>query len=250
MPHSVSVSDATDQLLADGAISREAAGHLGTGRTITVPEMKRGFEDVVMSCFLIDASPSMTPFVDAVVQGQHAALEALRGSAKCRKAALYVGQWLFSSDVKLLNPFTLLEKGGNDSVLLLGPNSYRPQDGDGTALYATVLHVLQDMAANMAYALSQHIRTTFTMALITDGEDNCGGASSSQIATVVNDLRSQGHLVKATLIGIESPDFPRANIEALQRELGFDELIFAGQDPREIRRAFALASQSAVRAQA
>ncbi|HWD41738.1 MAG TPA: vWA domain-containing protein [Fimbriimonas sp.] len=211
--------------------------------------MRRGFEDPVMSCFLIDASPSMEPYTDAVIAGQRLAIDTLRGSAKCRKGALYVGQWLFSGEITLLNKFLLLEKSGSDAVPVLDPSSYRPQDGNGTALYATVLHVLQDMAANMAYALGQNIRTTFTIGLITDGEDNCGGASPDDIKKVVNELRSNGHLAKAAVIGIENSSLPRQKIEQIRSELGFDEAIFVGQSASEIRRAFALASQSAVRAQ-
>jgi len=80
-------------------------GHVGRGNIAGVISIiiLRGFEDPVMSCFVIDASPSMNPYTDAVIEGQQLMIKTLRGSAKCRKDALSVAQWLFSSDITLLN---------------------------------------------------------------------------------------------------------------------------------------------------
>jgi hypothetical protein len=178
MAGSISVTEATKLLTDSGTISAHSARQLSTvDRPISVAAVRRGFDDPVMGCFVVDASPSMKPFIDAVIKGQQLMINTLRASAKCRKGALYVGQWLFSGDTKILNPFSALKQAGSDAVVLLDRNRYRPQDGDGTALYATVFHVLQDMTANIAFALGQNIRTTFTIGLITDGEDNRGGVN-------------------------------------------------------------------------
>ena len=250
MPHRMPVSQATTSLVNTGNMSRQVASQLmQTDRSVNVAELRRGFEDPVMSCFLIDASPSMAPYADAVIQGQNVMLSSLRGSAKCRKNALYVAQWLFSGDIKILNPFSPLQKAGPDSVAVLDATNYRPENGDGTALYATVLHVLQDMAANIAYAFGQNIRTTFTVGLITDGDDTRGGAQPSDIKSIVQELKAKGHLSRSTVIGIQNPHLPRQKIAAIKDSIGFDEDISVGQSASEIRRAFALATQSAVRGQ-
>jgi hypothetical protein len=250
MPHHSTVSQATQSLVTSGNMTPRVAAQLTQNdRSVRTADFARGFEDPVMSCFLIDASPSMEPYADAVIQGQQLMIKTLRGSAKCRKDALYVAQWLFSSNITMLDPFSILEKSANDSVSALDNKRYRPQDGDGTALYATVLHVLQDMAANIAYALGQNIRTTFTIGLITDGEDNRGGAQPSDIKAIVQDLKANGHLARSTVIGIEHAQLPRQKIIDIKDSLGFDEAIFVGQSASEIRRAFALASQSAVQGQ-
>jgi hypothetical protein len=160
-----------------------------------------------------------------------------------------MGQWLFSAGPTLLNPFTALNQNSNDAVILLDENSYRPQDGDGTALYTTVFQVLQDMAANIAYSISQHIRTTFTIGVITDGEDNRSDVRPEDVKLIVQELRSKGYLTKSVVIGIENRDLPPAKMSAIQETLGFDEAISVGQSASDIRRAFALWSQSAIRGQ-
>jgi len=249
MPH-FTVSQAAEQMAKAGTVSQIVASQLSQAdRSVKVADVKRGFEDPQMSCFVIDASPSMDPYRDAVIQGQQVMVNTLRGSSKCRKNALYVGQWLFSGTPALLNPFTTLNANGGDTVTLLDSKNYRPEDGNGTAIYDTVFQVLQDMAANIAYSTSQAIRTTFTIGVITDGDDNRSNIQPDEVKSIVQELTSKGYLTRSLVIGIDNPDLPRAKIEAIREILGFAESIFVGQSASEIRRAFALASQSAVRAQ-
>lgn len=244
----IALSQAASTLTAHGTLSQTVASQLSQGdRSIRVADVRRGFEDPVMACFVIDASPSMKPFRDAVIEAQHEMIEILRGSAKCRKNALYVAQWLFSNDATLLNPFQLLNSTGSDSVARLDTSSYRPEDGNGTALYITVFQVLQDMAANIAYALNNNIRSTFTIGLITDGEDNKGKVPPSDIKAIVQELTQQGHLTSSVLFGIENPGLSRARVVEIQETLGFSDAVFVGQNAADIRRAFVLASQSAIK---
>jgi hypothetical protein len=245
-----SISVATQSLVTSGNMSQSVASQLAqTDHAIQVADVKRGFEDPIFSCFIIDASPSMEPFCDAVLQGQHRAIQTLRGSAKCKKGALYVGQWLFSTDVTLLNSFALLDRAGSDSVRILDRQQYQPEIGDGTALYNTIFHVLQHMAVNIAHAYNQNLRTTFSVAVITDGEDNRSDIKPSEIKAIVQELKAKGHLTKSVVIGIEHAKFSHQVIEKIRDGLGFDDAIAVGQSDSEIRRAFALASQSAVSAQ-
>lgn len=250
MPHhkSVTVSQAAQSLAATGNMSKPVAQALANSdRAVQVANITRGFDDPVMSCFLIDASGSMADYRDAVIQGQNVMLDTLRSSSKCRKKALYVAQYSFAKDSTLLNPFVLLDASKSDSVVVLGSGNYAPTGG--TALHATVYEALQNMAANIAYALSQKIKATFTLGVITDGEDTEGGATPAEIKTIVQELKSKGHLAKSVILGITHSKLPPEKVVEIKERLGFDEAVSVSQNPSDIRRAFALASQSAVKAQ-
>ena len=250
MPHtkSISVSQAGQSLAASGNLSKPVAQLLATDdRPVQLANITRGFDDPVMSCFLIDASGSMTDYRNAVIQGQNMMLDTLRGSSKCRKKALYVAQYLFSTDSRPLNPFVQLDSGKNDPVVVLNSGNYSPSGG--TALYTTVYQVLQDMAANIAYALGQQIKATFTLGVITDGEDTEGGVDPGDIKTIVQELKAKGHLAKSVILGITHSKLPPDKVNEIKERLGFDEAVSVSQNPSDIRRAFALASQSAVKAQ-
>jgi hypothetical protein len=239
------VSEATKVLSDFGELSPESVRFLSQhDHEIPVTPVAGRNEEPAMACFVIDASPSMKPYTADVIAGQHILLDALRKSAKCRKDALYIGQWLFSGSYTLLNPLEPLSREGLDKIVPLDVQNYRPQDGDGTALHATVYEVLQSMVANIAFALGQNIITTFSITIITDGENNRPGADPSEIKTLLEELRANRYLTNSIVIGIESPELPRAKILEIQQRLGFDATAFTGQSAKEIRRAFALASQS------
>jgi len=245
-----SVSQAAEAMARTGQVSQIVASKLTqSDRSVQVAEVKRGFDDPVMSCFVIDASPSMAPFRNDVIQAQHVMVNTLRGSAKAINNALYVAQWLFSGTATILNPFTILNPTGTDSVTLLDTANYKPDDGDGTALYTTVFQVLQDMAANIAYSYARNIRATFTIGVITDGDDNKPGALPGDIKAIVQELKAKGYINSSVIIGIENPGLSRAKINEIKDKIGFDEAIFVGQSASEIRRAFALASKSAINGQ-
>ena len=250
MPHvqSINISQAGQSLAASGNISRPVAQLLAAeDRSIQLADITRGFDDPIMSCFIIDSSGSMEDYRDAVIQGQNIMLDTLRGSSKCRKKALYVAQYLFSSDSQLLNPFIQLDANKNDSVVVLNSSNYSPFGA--TALYATIYQNLQNMAANIAYALSQQIKATFTLGVFTDGEDTEGGVNPEDIKSIVQELKAKGHLAKSVILGITHGNLSPTKVNEIKERLGFDEAVAVSQSPSEIRRAFAMASQSAVRAQ-
>jgi Mg-chelatase subunit ChlD len=132
---------------------------------------------------------------------------------------------------------------------LLDRQKYNPDAGDGTALYDSVFHVLQHMAVNIAHAYGQNLSTTFTIAVITDGEDNRSSIQPSEIKTIVQELKSKGHLTSSIVFGLQHSKFSPQAISDIKDAMGFDEAIPFGRSDSEIRRAFALASQSAVRSQ-
>jgi hypothetical protein len=64
------VSQAAAAMVKAGTVSQPIASQLSQGdRSVKVADVKRGFEDPVMSCLIIDASPSMEPHQTAVIRG-------------------------------------------------------------------------------------------------------------------------------------------------------------------------------------
>ena len=191
----------------------------------------------------------MTICRDAVIEGQRIILDAWRGGSNCRKNALYVAQYLFSKEAQILNPFSQLAVNKNDNVVELDKSNYDPESGNGTALYQTVYQLLQDMAANIAFALNKQIKTKFTMTLMTDGDDTEGGTAPEDIRMIIQDLKVKKHLARSTVIGITHPRFTPAMVNAIKETLGFDEAILCSQNASEIRDACDQASRSAMQAQ-
>lgn len=246
---SININEASKALVKQGTISKVAAASLESQpRSVEVADVSMLYEDPVFSCFLIDESGSMDQYKQNVIDGQYEMIELLRSSHKCKKGALFVVQYLFSDSVSALNPFIKLSSSGVDDVVLLKSGKhYNP--GGYTALYESLLYLLQDMAANIANANNNNVRSTFTIGVITDGEDNQGGIQPEEIRNVIQELHSNGILRSSSIIGLTNPEFTESMLEELKTRLGFQEAISLSQDPREIRRAFVLASQSAVSGQ-
>ena len=129
-PKSINVSQAVKSLETSGNISRAVAGHLAhEDRSVELANIKPGFYDPVLSCILIDASGSMKECRDAVIQAQKEVLDAWRHGANCRNNALFVSQYLFSTDVHPLNPPTQLDAAKHDEVVLLDSSNSNPVGG-------------------------------------------------------------------------------------------------------------------------
>ena len=168
----------------------------------------------MLSCILIDASGSMAGCRDAVIQAQREVLDTWRGGENCENGVLFVSQYLFSTEMRPLNPPSPLLASKNDQVVLLNSGNYNP-DGS-TALHMTVYQVLQDIAVNTAYAFSQNMKMKFTLMLISDGEDMEGGADTNDIKTTIQELKAKGHLLISTVIGITPPKFTAAMVNELK----------------------------------
>jgi len=245
---SKNVSSITNTLEKEGILSKETTDILSSQeREVEIPKLSGGvYEDQVFCCFAIDSSGSMHSYKDSVIESHPIMLDTLRKSAKCRHDALYVVQYLFSDITKLLNPFEKLDKDKNDSVVVLDQNNYEP-DGT-TALYKTVFHLLQDMSASIEHCYNEGVKSLFTIAVITDGEDNQGGIDTSNIRTVIQDLKTKGFLLSSVVLGLANTQFSKNQLEDIKNELGFDQAISLGQNSRDIRKAFILASQSSLNA--
>jgi Mg-chelatase subunit ChlD len=101
------------------------------------------------------------------------------------------------------------------------------------------------MAANIANAQQQNVKSNFTIGVITDGEDNQGGVDPLEIKNIIQELHQKNILRASVIIGLTSSEFDSNMLEELKNRLGFQSAISVSLDPKEIRRAFVLASQSA-----
>lgn len=231
-------------------LSPESIDILSSGnadREVEVPELPspdKIAEDPVFCCFIFDASGSMMPQRQAVIDSHPVLLDTLRKSAKCRTDSLYVIQYTFSSSAVMLNPFEKLDANKNDNVMALDINNYNPSGS--TALYQTIHKLLQDMAVSIDACEKDGIASTFTIAVITDGEDTEGGVYPAQIKSVITELRNRGCLRKSIVLGLLGQSFSRQQLENIKNILGFDEATSLENDPKAIRRAFQMASQSSI----
>ncbi|MEW5852427.1 MAG: vWA domain-containing protein [Myxococcota bacterium] len=246
---SITLKEATQSLVAQGALTQATATALGAdSRSVGVADVSMLYDDPVFSCFLIDESGSMSPYKQSVIEGQAAMVESLRASMKCKKGSLFVAQYLFSSTVRALHPFSALQPKGPDKVLVLDDSKYAPSGN--TALYKSLYYLLQDMAANLASAAQNQVKASLTIGVITDGEDTEKGIDPAEIKKVISELRGQKFLRKSVVIGLTHSRFTQGMLDELRERLGFDEAISLTQsDPKAVRHAFVLASQSAVSGQ-
>ncbi len=133
----------------------------------------------------------------------------------------------------------------NSAVCDLDDRNYDPRLG--TPLYdQTVVLLGRVLAKYQEFADAGVIARTVTL-IITDGADE--GSQRATAATVrplVEDLRHERHIVAA--MGID--DGGRTDFRRVFREMGIDDqwILTPGQSANELRRAFQVFSQSAVRA--
>lgn len=242
----INTNRASSILVDDGKLSRTIVSSLAVNpRDIQVPDLSRVPTDPSFACFLIDKSGSMKPYTQDVIEGQGIMINTLRASAQCLNGALFVVQYLFADRVEVLNPFKPLSSTGSDDIQLLSV-SKAYQAGGSTALYKSLFYMLQDMAANIAHAHEGGVEATFTVGVITDGEDTEGEVSPSQICNILQELQEKGFLASSVILGLINPDFTEQMLEELRLRLGFQAAIPLSRNPQEIRRAFLLGSQFAV----
>lgn len=247
---SINIENASKKLEDNGLLTQTSRLSLASeSRTVELADINNISDDPVFSCFLIDESGSMTPYKNEVIEGQSEMIEILRKSDKCKKGSLFVVQYLFSNNVKTLNEFKKLSATGEDDVVILKKGNYYNPD-NSTALYHSLFYMLQDIAANYNYASCEGVKSSFTVGVITDGEDTDGGTQPEDIKKIIQELISRGILRSSVIVGLTNPHFTEEMLNELKNRLGFENAISLSQsEPRDIRRAFVLASQSAVSGQ-
>lgn len=227
------------------ALPKETAIVLGEISEREVPSFAdMNVEDPVFACFLIDSSGSMSPYKTDVINAHPEMLDTLRKSAKCKNDALYVIQYTFAQTSIRLHPFEKLSANKQDNISTLGSHNYHP-DGD-TSLYDAVFDLLKEMAVCIEQAYEDGVKSTFTIAVITDGEDNRSKINPADVCKVIADMRSKGYLRSSVVLGLKSAQFTEQHLNDIKNKLCFDKAIPLDRDPKSIRRAFVLASQSSI----
>ncbi len=123
-------------------------------------------------------------------------------------------------------------------------HNYNPDQG--TPLYDQALVLLATVLAKTQEFVENGVPARTVTLLITDGDDQHSRAKASTVAAVVKDMqRAENHIVAGMGISDGSTDFHR-----VFRSMGIrDEWILVpGNTAGEIRRAFQVFSQSAVKA--
>lgn len=198
----------------------------------------------VISCFLIDESGSMEGYREDVIKNQPVMLDTLRKSEKCEKNALCIIQILFSGKVKVLHELTKLSADGKDKVVVLNDRNYNPNGS--TALYKSTFHILQYLKDAATRA---KVKFSFTIGIISDGEDTDKGIDPKDIRTLIQEFTEKDILRSSVIVGLTNKDFTEDKLEELKKTLGFQQAIPLSKDPKAIRRAFKLASKIAVAGQ-
>ena len=202
----------------------------------------------VFAAFTFDASGSMVDYVSDIVSGHELMLSTLRESQKCEMGVLYVYQTLFANGIRNLNPWYPLDSAGNDNVVRLTPGNYKPSGL--TALYDAVHSLLKDLSLELNQVRQEGLRPSARIAVITDGGENDSEivkthsqvVAEQMIQEEVRKLQEREWLVSSLVIGLTNSNFSPDMLEDTRKRLGFGQAVALSTTPRDIRRAFVLAS--------
>jgi len=195
--------------------------------------------EVMLVTTLIDDSGSIR-FVsgntEAVREGHNTVIDALNASKQSDQILLYT-QYL---NGQILNPFRPLAQATRMDSSNYDPKGRTPLYDETVVVLGTVMAKTQEFAENGVPARSVTL-------LVTDSHDEHSTKQTPrQVASVIADmLKAENHIVAAMGIDDGQIDF-----RAVFQEMGIrDEWILTpGNTPSEIRKAFQVFSQSAVRA--
>lgn len=194
--------------------------------------------EVVLVTLLVDDSGSIGAASNeaAVREGHNLVLEALGRTAQ-RDGILVHTRYL---NGKVLSPYCPVEHAAR-----MDGRNYRP-DG-GTPLFDQTVVVLGTVVAKAQELGAAGVAVRTVTLVITDGADEhstrCG---AREVAALVGDMRrAESHIVAAMGISDGSTDF-----RAVFRSMGIEDrwILTPGASQADLRRAFQIFSQSAVRA--
>jgi hypothetical protein len=197
-----------------------------------------GSSEVVLVTMMPDDSNSIAHAgnTDAVRDGHNFVLEALSGSKQAGEVLAHT-RYL---NGHVLTPYTALEHAEK-----MTPANYRPNLG--TPLYDQTVVTLGTVIAKSQELAQAGIAVRTVTLLITDGGDyGSTRCKPADVKAIVDDMLAQeNHIVAAMGISDGTTDF-----KAVFRAMGIPDrwILTPGNSGSEIRRAFAVFSQSAVRA--
>jgi hypothetical protein len=245
------MSDKVKKLLDDahrtGALSKQSLARLDvidvgaqiqSGLGVSIDDV--GASEVVLLTMMPDDSSSIACAnnADAVRDGHNFVLDAL-GASKQAGEVLAHTRFL---NGHVLFPYTQLAHAQR-----LTPANYDPRLG--TPLYDQTAVVLGTVIAKSQELAQAGIAVRTVTLIITDGAD-CGSTrcKAADVAAIVRDMIAQeNHIVAAMGISDGSTDF-----RGVFRAMGIADrwILTPGNSAGEVRRAFQVFSQSAVRAAA
>ncbi len=239
------------QLLEDahgaGALSARALATLDVvdvgaqiqaGLGVTIDDIAAS--EVVLVSVMPDDSQSITAAgnVDAVRDGHNLVLAALRASKQAGEVLAHT---------RLLNGEVLCAYTTLDHAVELTGANYHPLLG--TPLYDQTVVMLGTVIAKAQELSRAGIAVRTVTLIITDGGDyGSHRCRPADVKAIVDDMLAQEHHVVAAM-GISDG---RTDFRAVFTEMGIPDrwILTPGNSATEIRRAFAVFSQSAVRAAA
>ncbi len=189
-------------------------------------------EDVTLVAAVLDASSSMAPVRQAVIDGFNTMLETFRGARQAD--SILVSAWGFDTTARLhysYSPVNLLAD--------LTSQDYAPSGG--TALYDTLLYVMTGIVAYGQLLRNNGVRTRCIIVVFSDGEDNSSKATAQQVRTVSQSLLAQ------EIYTLAYAGFGSADLQRIANEIAFPAIITASSTPAEIRRIFQQVSTSVIR---
>lgn len=228
------LSRISSQLLANADLGQQIQQGMGSPiEAVTASE-------IVVVQQLIDDSGSIR-FVagntEAVREGSNGAIEALQKTKQAQAGSIFAA-------LRFLNDGVLYDIRPIAGAELLTTSNFNP-DG-GTPLYDQTIVLCGTAIAKAQEYQNNGIAVRTINLIVTDGHDQHSQHSIADCASVVQDLlKTEMHIVAAIGITDGTTDF-----QTIFRGMGIpDQWILTPQNrATEIRKAFALASQSAVRA--
>ncbi len=194
--------------------------------------------EVVLLTMMPDDSSSIAGAgnTDAVRDGHNFVLEALRGSKQSGEVLAHT---------RYLNGFVLCPYTALDHAVTMTTQNYDPCLG--TPLYDQTTVTLGTVIAKSQELAQAGIAVRTVTLIITDGGDyGSTRCKAADVKAIVDDMLAQeNHIVAAMGISDGTTDF-----KAVFRAMGIPDrwILTPGNSSTEIRRAFAVFSQSAVRA--
>jgi hypothetical protein len=228
----------------DGVLSQAALQAIGVGDIgadinaalgVSVDDVKAS--EVILVTQLIDDSSSIrfaAGNTEAVRNGHNLILDSL-AATKQKEGILVSTSYLNRG---LLFPYATLDKATR-----MDSSNYDPSGG--TPLFQSSLITLATVIAKCQEFQDNGIPCRTVTPIVTDG-GNTGAGSADRVKRVVDDmLRAENHIIAGVGIDDGQTDFHRVFGEMGIRP---EWILTPGNSPQEIRRAFAMLSQSAQRA--
>lgn len=232
----------------EGLLSRQSVQNLtvdpNVGARIQAalgsPVIQATTSEVVLVGLLVDDSGSIDYYnnVNAVREGHNAILQALRKTKQ--QENIYVHSRLLNGTV--ICPFVLLDR----AVDLDGAN-YDPRFFGGTPLYEQTVIFLGAMIAEAQRYIDEGVYARSIAIIISDGADEHSTRHDyGDVAGLVQDMRdAEDHIVAA--LGIKHGHVDFDDVFANKMNIDRRWVFTTSSDPSEIRRAFRMVSQTAVR---